>query len=306
MIEVQFPLVSVVTPSYNTVEFIEETILSVKNQTYPHIEHIIMDGGSTDGTLDIIRKYEGSYNMSWVSGHDEGQSDAVNKGWKRAEGSILGWLNSDDTYMPYAVETVVKFLKDHPDASLVYGKCNITNEHSEVTGRCQAKRFDLKGMLCRGNMVPQPATFFRREVLDTVGDLNTKFHFSMDFDLWLRIALKFKLVYIPQYLANFRRCPGTKSEDEGYKFAHDQLQILDSIFSNPQLPAWLKALEHQAYSCVQFKIGTGYHSLRQMKLARKHLLKAIKLNPKNLANPWMAGYLITSFLWGNKTETKTS
>lgn len=306
MMEAQAQLVSVVTPSYNTGEFIEETILSVKNQTYPHIEHIIMDGGSTDGTLDTIKKYEGSYNMSWVSEPDEGQSDAVNKGWKRAKGEILGWLNSDDTYLPHAVETAVKFLNDHPETSMVYGECNIINESSQVTGRCQARLFDLRGMLCRGNMVPQPAAFLRREVLDEVGYLDTNLHFSMDFDLWLRIALKFKVAYIPQYLANFRRCPGTKSEDEGYKFARDQLQILDRLFSNPQLPAELKALERQAYSCVHFKIGTGYHSLRQMKSARKHLLEAIKLNPKNLANPWMAGYLVTSFLWSKKAETTVS
>ena len=123
----ELPLVSVVTPSYNKGAFIEETILSVKNQTYPRIEHIIIDGGSTDNTIDVIKKYEGTYNMHWVSEPDNGQSDAVNKGWRMARGEILGWLNSDDTYMPWAVETAVKFLTGHPNVSVVYGNCNIIN-----------------------------------------------------------------------------------------------------------------------------------------------------------------------------------
>lgn len=109
----ELPLVSIVTPSYNKGCFIEETILSVKNQTYPYIEHIVMDGGSTDGTLDILRKY--ANNITWLSEPDEGQSDAINKGWRRAKGQILGWLNADDTYMPWAVQTAVEFLAENPD-----------------------------------------------------------------------------------------------------------------------------------------------------------------------------------------------
>ena len=291
------PLVSVVTPSYNTGAFIEETILSVKNQTYPHIEHIIMDGGSTDNTLDIIRKYEGTYNMRWVSEPDKGQSDAINKGWKMARGEIIGWLNSDDTYLPYAVDTAVKYLNDYPDVGMVYGECNIINECNQVTGRCEARAFDLKEMLHQGNMVPQPTVFLRREVLEEVGQLDTKLHFAMDFDLWIRIALKFKIAYIPQYLANFRLCPGTKSGDEAHKFALDQLAVLDKLFSDPELPEEVRALRNRAYSCVNFKIGTGYHSQRQMKSARKYLMKSVRLNPRKLIDPYTTGYLVTSFLW---------
>lgn len=290
------PLVSIVTPSYNSARFIEATILSVKNQTYPHIEHLIMDGDSTDNTLSIIKKYEGAYNMRWVSEPDSGQSDAVNKGWRKAKGEILGWLNSDDTYMPWAIETAVKFLTDHPDVSLVYGDCNIVNECSEVTGWCQTRKFDLKGMLCRDNIVPQPAAFLRREIIDEVGYLDTNLHFAMDFDLWIRIGLKFKVEYIPQFLANFRLCLGTKSGDEPYKFAHEQLYILDKLFSDPKLPEEVSSLRRQAYSCAHFKVGTGYHSQRQMKLAREYLMKVIMLDPWKVVNPWMAGYLVTSLL----------
>ena len=291
------PLVSIVTPSFNCAEFIEETILSVKNQTYPAIEHIIIDGGSTDNTLDIIRKYEGTYDMYWVSEPDEGQSDAINKGFRRAKGGILCWLNADDTYLPDAVATAVNFLDEHPDTGMVYGECHIINECSVVTSRCQAKAFSLKEMLCRGNVVPQPAAFWRREVTDAVGELDTSLHYVMDFDFWLKIALRFNIVYIPQYLANFRRCPGTKSVHQPSKFALDQLQVLDKLFANPDLPEEVKKLKNCAYSRVHFKVGTGYHSQRQMKMARRHLIKAIQLNPRVLADPYVTAYLVTSCLW---------
>ena len=162
----ELPLVSIVTPSYNKGRFIEETILSIKNQTYPQIEHIIIDGGSTDNTIDIIKKHEGTYNMQWISEPDKGQSDAINKGWRMAKGEIIAYLNADDTYMPWAVEMAVKHLTKHPDISMVYGDCNIINDHGEVIGQEAAGEFDLKDILWRESMVPQQAVFLRREVLD--------------------------------------------------------------------------------------------------------------------------------------------
>ena len=297
------PLVSIVTPSYNKAEFIGETILSVRNQTYSRMEHIIIDGGSTDGTIDVIKKYEGTYDMHWVSEPDNGQSDAVNKGWRMAKGEILGWLNSDDTYMPWAVETAVKFLNDHPDVGMVYGDCNLINEHSKVTSRCQARKVALKEMLCRGNTLPQPAAFLRREVLDEVGYLDTNLHFAMDFDLWIRIGLEFKVEHISQFLANFRLCPGTKSMDEAYKFAPELLYILDKIFADPRLPEEIRALRRRAYSLVHFRFCADYLSQRQIKVARKHLVKAIRLYPRNLVDPWAAGYLVASFPGGRAIRT---
>ncbi|MFC1917413.1 glycosyltransferase family 2 protein [Chloroflexota bacterium] len=292
------PLVSVITPSYNTGRFIEETILSIKNQTYPHIEHIIMDGGSTDETLDIIRKYEGTYDMRWVSEPDKGQSDAINKGWRMAKGGILCWLNSDDSYLPDAVTTAVKYLEEHQDAVMVYGECNIIDECSTVTGRCQAKPFSFRKMLCRGNVVPQPASFWRRVVLERVGELDTGLHYVMDFDYWLRIALEYQIAYVPKYLANFRHCPGTKSISQSAKFAHDQLYVLDKLFAIPELPDKVKKLKSCAYGMVHFKIGAGYYAQRQMGQAREHLFKAIGLNPGIITESYIIPYLLLSFFRG--------
>lgn len=296
-------LVSIVTPSYNGGHFIEETILSIKNQTYPRIEHIIVDGGSTDNTLDIIKKYEGTYNMKWVSEPDKGQSDAINKGWKMAGGEILAYLNADDTYMPWAVETAVRFFSENPDIGMVYGDCNEINEHGEVTGYRQATDFDLEGVICNyGVEIPQPTVFLRKEVINEVGYLDTNLHFALDYELWCRVGLKFKVKRIPQLMANFRICPGTKTASEPDKFGYDHLYIIDKIFSSNELSQGLKALERRAYSYTYLKIGLTYHSQRQMKQARRYLIKSIILRPVNLLIPWVAGYLVTALLGRKATD----
>jgi glycosyltransferase involved in cell wall biosynthesis len=298
----ELPLVSIVTPSYNKGKFIEETILSIKNQTYHRIEHIIIDGGSTNDTIDIIKEYEGTYNMQWVSEPDEGQSDAINKGWRMAKGEIIAYLNSDDTYVPRAVETAVNYLTEHPDVNMVYGKCNIINEHSKVIRQFQATEFDLVDMVCGLCGVPQPAVFLRRKVLEGTGYLDIHLHMAMDADLWIRIGLKFKIKYIPQLLANFRMYPGTKSVDEAYKFGHDHLHILNKLFSDNELPKEVRGSKRRAYSYVHLDIGLGYYSQRQMKQARKHLIKSVILYPLHLKRPVMVGILVTSLLGKKATE----
>jgi glycosyltransferase involved in cell wall biosynthesis len=293
----KLPLVSIVTPSYNKGRFIEETILSVKNQTYPRIEHIVIDGGSTDNTLDIIKKYEHTYDMRWVSEPDNGQSDAINKGWRMAKGEILGWLNADDTYMPWAVETAVKFLNDHPDVSMVYGDCNIINESGEISGKCQAKECNLKEMLCGENIIPQPAAFFRSEILHKVGNLDIKLYLAMDWDFWIRIGLSgLKLSYIPQLLANFRTYPETKMASEGHKTGLEHLYIADKVFSNPELPTEMHRLKRPVYSSAYRSIGTGYYAQYQMKQVRKYLMKSIMLYPLQIKNRQVVTTLVKAIL----------
>ena len=198
-----YPLVSIITPSYNQASYLEETIQSVLNQTYPSIEYIIMDGGSNDGSLEIIKKYALKF-AHWVSEKDRGQTDAINKGFALAKGEVLAWLNSDDTLLPNAVEEAVEYLSTHPVTGLVYGEANYIDEKSKVIGRFPAAQTDL-ARLRRGYVhIPQQASFFRKSLWDQVGPLDSELFFAMDYDLWVRLAALSELKYIPHTWANFR------------------------------------------------------------------------------------------------------
>ncbi|HQF61497.1 MAG TPA: glycosyltransferase family 2 protein [Anaerolineaceae bacterium] len=205
------PRVSIVTPSYNQARFLEQTIQSVLEQDYPNLEYFVMDGGSTDGSLEIIQRYA-SRLAGWVCEKDRGQTDALNKGFARATGQILAWLNSDDTYEPGAVSAAVAALTSHPDAAAIYGEANFIDENGRVIGRFPAAQTDLP-RLRRGYVhVPQQATFFRGDLWRAIGPLDPSFYFAMDYDLWVRLAGRGPLVYLPgQVWANFRLHSGAKT-----------------------------------------------------------------------------------------------
>lgn len=196
-------LVSIVTPSYNQARYVEDTIRSVVSQDYPQIEYLIVDGGSTDGTVDLIKKYEDRLAW-WVSEQDRGQTDAINKGFARARGDILAWINSDDTYEPGAVAAAVQYLENHPEVGMVYGDCNFIDESGRVIGKFNAAQTNYH-LLRRGYVhIPQQTMFFRAGLWRQVGPLDPSFYFAMDYDLWTRIAARTEIKYVPQTWANFR------------------------------------------------------------------------------------------------------
>lgn len=198
-----YPLVTIVTPSYNQARFLEETIQSVLSQEYPNLEYIIIDGGSTDGSLEIIKKYADQLAW-WVSEPDHGQTDAINKGFARAHGEILAWLNSDDTYLPGAVRQAAEFIQDNPQVGLVYGDANLVDEDGNILGPFPSRQTDYQRLLRGYVHIPQQTTFFRADLWHKLGPLDPSFYFAMDYDLWVRIAKIAPLRYHPRLWANFR------------------------------------------------------------------------------------------------------
>ncbi len=197
------PLVSVITPSFNQASFLEATIRSVLDQDYPRLEYIVIDGGSADGSLEIIKRYADRL-AYWVSEPDAGQTEAINKGFARARGEILAWLNSDDLYLPGAVGEAVAFLQTHPEVGMVYGDAVYIDHRGEQIGRFPAAQTDLR-RLRRGYVhIPQQAAFLRARLWRMVGPLDPSFYFAMDYDLGVRIAEISPLRYHPRTWAAFR------------------------------------------------------------------------------------------------------
>ena len=203
------PLVSIVTPSYNQGVFLKRTIDSVLNQDYPNIEYIVMDGGSEDASVDILKAYKGSF--EWISEPDRGQTHAINKGFSRARGTILGYLNSDDILYPGAISAVVEQFHKNPEVDMLYGKADYIDEEDKKTGM-----YDTDVYSFERNMfdccICQPAGFWRKRVADIVGKFDEGLNYAMDYDYWLRMdRAGGKILHIPHVLAASRRYEGTKT-----------------------------------------------------------------------------------------------
>lgn len=198
------PLVSIITPSFNQAKYLEATIQSVLGQDYPNLEYILVDGGSTDGSLDIIQKYADRLAW-WVSEPDRGQTDAINKGFSHARGKIFAWLNSDDTYQPGAIAEAVSFLQANPNVGLVYGDALFIDAQDKVIGQFYAQQTDYHRLRRGGVYIPQQSSFWRAALWREVGPLDPSFYFAMDYDLWVRLARISEIRYLPGHVwANFR------------------------------------------------------------------------------------------------------
>jgi|GEM_PF-313537 len=183
--ESALPLVSIVTPSYNQGRFIKRTIDSVLCQDYPHIEYMVMDGGSSDETVEILKGF--GERFYWISETDRGQAHAINKGMARAKGEILAYLNSDDVLEPGAIQRVVRYFLENPECDLVYGNADYIDEYDQVTGHYKTADYSFN-RLVEDCMICQPATFWRRRITDQVGDFDESLHYAMDYEYWLRIG----------------------------------------------------------------------------------------------------------------------
>ena len=245
------PKVSILTPALNSVRTIEQTIQSVANQDYTNIEHIVVDGGSTDGTLDILFR---TPQLLWISEKDDGQSDALNKGYSLANGEILGWLNADDTYTPGAVSSAVNYLRDHRSTEMVYSNCNHIDEHGRLLFHQKAAPFELAHQLI-DFQIPQPTVFFRREMIQQVGKFDTHLHYVMDWAWFMRLGARYPIAYVDETWANFRVWNETKTSQHPEKFWQEILSFFDEFFQDPALPQQAYAVKDQAYARANWALG---------------------------------------------------
>jgi glycosyltransferase involved in cell wall biosynthesis len=255
------PLVSVVIPCRNNAVYLPRALESILAQDYPSIECIVIDGASTDGTLELLKGY--GNRIRWVSEPDRSAADAINKGWRMAQGGILAWLNADDLWeVPSAVSTAVRAFDDHPEAEIVYGDCTAIDAEGRRIGPCSYMRgWNLEHAIehCEHG-IPQPAAFIRREAIERVGALDPGLIF-MDRDLWYRIGLRGKIQYIPQALACARTTPSYWLS-RGREAAADCVAIMRRIVDSPDLPASLRAKRRRIVSNaylrgIDYAFGSG-------------------------------------------------
>lgn len=293
-----WPRVSVVTPSYNQVEYLEETIRSVLLQGYPDLEYIIVDNCSTDGSVEIIGKYERWLAHSVIE-PDRGQTDAINKGWRRSTGSVVAYLNADDSYLPGAIAAAVEAFRTTPKAGMVYATAMIVDEAGDQLRPWQAKPFDLTTMLVEGNIVPQPTAFYSIDTLEAVGYVNERWHMIMDFDLAIRIGTRYTTVCIPATLARFRAHSDSKTRVRFVTMAAELIEFLAEFKTDrPALREWL--LQRQASSRIYYELSQAY--VGEDGLAAnglRPLLKSILCYPPfTLRRPLLTAHIVKKALAG--------
>ena len=261
------PLVTIVTPSLNMARFLPETIETVLSQDYGSIEYLVVDGGSTDGTLDILGHYERLGRLRYLVGKDKGPSDAADRGFREAGGEIFAWLNADDNYLPGAVRTGVEYLLSHPEVDVVYGEGYWIDEEGNRIGRYPTLPFDPK-VLERDCFICQPAAFIRASAYRRCG-LDPDINQSFDYDLWIRMAKRgFRFAAVPEYLANSRLHRGSKTIYEREDVFRASMGLLKRHYGYVPFPwvfgyaAYQSDKRDQFFEPLKPSLGIYFSSLR--------------------------------------------
>lgn len=276
------PLVTIITPSYNQGNFIEYTILSVLNQTYENIEYIVIDGASTDGTIEILNKYGNK--IKYVSEPDKGQADAINKGFKMAKGEIIGWINSDDLLDENSIEKIISHFIEDKKLGICYGNIINIDETGNILSKTENKNITLNKLLYINSEVVQPGSFYKKAFVEKVNYLDDNLRYVMDFDLWIRILKLGNIKYVNETLAYFRLHANSKTVSEQDGFAPEIEKVLKrndgSIYALPNLylrdryymewkerliPKLKKAFKNATEKNIGI-YGSGGHTVSMLKL----------------------------------------
>ncbi len=239
------PLISIVTPTLNQSRYIKTTIESVISQEYPYLEYLVIDGGSTDGTREILNDYREVISCRLEPGLR--QSKAINLGWRETSGEIISWINSDDVNSPGTLVKIGEIFQQRPEVDMVYGDCDYIDANGGYLRPYPTRDFDYLALLSKAeNYIPQPATFLRRRVLDKVGFLDENLEYIMDFEFWLRVGRSCKVEHCSEKLAAMRLHPQAKSIAMLSGFAKELVRVYKDYFSDKNLSSTLRKLEKEA------------------------------------------------------------
>jgi glycosyltransferase involved in cell wall biosynthesis len=277
--------VSVVTPAYNQGAFLRDTIDSVLAQDHAPIEYLVLDDGSTDHTREVLASY--GDRVRWRSHANRGQTATINTGWAEAQGDVVAWLNSDDTFLPGAVRTAVAYLDAHPETAIVFGDTLFTDAAGKPLGPSRpVGSFDYERFVVEcENPIAQPSAFVRRKVIDDVGLLDPHYRYFMDWDFWLRAGLRHRIDHIPELLSTYRLHAESMTVASTGRHAPELEYMYRKFFAQPSLPEWLERARPRAMANMYFTQAAYLMRAGQPGAARRTALRAWRANPLGAVRP---------------------
>jgi glycosyltransferase involved in cell wall biosynthesis len=261
-------LITLVTPSYNQAAFLERTIRSVLDQQYPRLEYIVMDGGSTDGSVEIIKRYADRL-FYWQSQPDGGQTAAINAGWRKGQGEVLAWLNSDDYYLPGALRLAGEYFRDHPEGWVMYGSVQLIDAAGQPLG-FKGEPFRRRTMITSRDLIPQPSSFLRRAAIERVGEMDETLCYVMDLDLFMRIAEHSTPVFVPQVLSAHTIHPDAKTVKDRWPMGDERHMVLLRYARGlERLHVRIQPVQSRVYHLLPRPLRRIVTSLRPKRVFRK-------------------------------------